>query len=131
MRRGCEMSRPAIAATHHLLLAHGLATRALRDCAAHAEIGIVLNGGPSIPLTSSASDIKAAKQFESEQLHRYACPIFAGTYPDEFIAEVAGHIQEDDLNIIAQSIDYLGWNYYTRNVVTRQRRRCAGTGLKR
>ena len=107
----------AAAATHHLLLAHGLAMQTLRDRAPRAELGIVLNGGPSFPLSESECDVAAASQFESEQLHRFASPVFAGKYPDEFSSQVAEFVESEDLQIISEPCDYLGWNYYTRNVV--------------
>lgn len=116
---GLRDESAAIAATHHVLLAHGLAMQALRDHAPHAELGIVLNGGPSYPLTDSKTDIEAAQLFESEQIHRYAGPIFRGEYPREFESQVAQHVQPGDMSIIAEPNDYLGWNYYTRNLVRR------------
>lgn len=116
---GLQDEPAAIAATHHLLLAHGLAMQALRDRAPCAELGIVLNGGPSYPLTHTKTDMEAAELFESEQIHRYAGPVFNGEYPREFAPQVARHVQPGDLGIIAEPNDYLGWNYYTRNVVRR------------
>jgi beta-glucosidase len=114
---GLHDDAASVAVTHHLLLAHGLAMQALRDHAPTAELGIVLNGGPSFPLSASESDNNAARLFESEQIHRYACPIFRGEYPSEFAPQVASYVQQGDLQIIAEPCDYLGWNYYTRNIV--------------
>jgi beta-glucosidase len=116
---GLRDDSAAIAATHHLLLAHGLAMQALRDHVPRVELGIVLNGGPSYPVSESKSDIEAAQLFESEQIHRFAGPILKGEYPREFVPQVAEHVQPGDLRIIAEPSDYLGWNYYTRNLVKR------------
>ena len=114
---GIQCEAAAIAATHHVLLAHGLAMQALREHAPQAELGIVLNGGPCYPKSESQEDIEAAKQYEFEQIHRYAGPVFSGAYPDEFAPKVAEYVQPGDLDIIAARCDYLGWNYYSRNVV--------------
>ncbi len=114
---GLRDNSAAIAATHHLLLAHGLAMQALRDHAPHADLGIVLNGGPTYPVSDSKSDVKAAELFESEQIHRFAGPILSGEYPREFVPLVAGHVKQGDLETIAEPSDYLGWNYYTRSLV--------------
>ncbi len=116
---GLRDEEAANAVTHHLLLAHGLAIQALRDHAPRAQLGIVLNGGPSLPLSDSEADIDAAGLFESEQIHRYASPILRGEYPDEFVPPVGRYVQRGDLEIISEPCDYLGWNYYTRNVVRR------------
>ncbi len=114
---GLSDDEAAIAATHHLLLAHGLAMQTLRDHLPRAELGIVLNGGPSYPLSNSAADVEAAKLFESEQLHRFAGPVLDGQYPGEFRPLVAEYVQPGDMSIISERCDYLGWNYYSRNVV--------------
>ena len=116
---GLRDESAAIAATHHLLLAHGLAVQALRDHAPLAELGIVLNGGPTYPVSDSKSDLEAAGLFESEQIHRFAGPILNGEYPREFSPRVAEHVKPGDLGTVAEPCDYLGWNYYTRNVVKR------------
>jgi beta-glucosidase len=116
---GLRDNAAANATTHHLLLAHGLAMQALRDHVPRAELGIVLNGGSSYPASGSTSDIEAARQFESEQIHRFAGPILNGEYPREFAPHVARYVQPGDLTIIAEPCDYLGWNYYTRNLVKR------------
>ena len=116
---GISDENAASAATHHLLLAHGLATEALRAHAPGSDVGIVLNGGPSYPLSESEADKAAAKHVESEQIHRFVKPLLHGTYPDEFTALVSDYVLPGDLEIIAQPCDYLGWNYYSRNVVKR------------
>ncbi|MDJ0657084.1 MAG: GH1 family beta-glucosidase [Xanthomonadales bacterium] len=107
----------AVAATHHLLLAHGLAMQALRERAPSAELGIVLNGGPSYPYSESNADAEAASILESEQIHRFAAPILSGHYPQDFQSQVATYMRPGDLETIAAPCDYLGWNYYTRNLV--------------
>ena len=114
---GLSDTTAADAATHHLLLAHGLAAQELRDRVPRAEIGIVLNGGPSYPLAKSEADANAARLFDSMQIHRYAGPILDGEYPEEFTCQVAKYVEPGDLEIIAEPCDYLGWNYYSRNVV--------------
>ena len=114
---GIQDESAANSATHHLLLGHGLAIRALREHAPHAELGIVLNGGPSHPASDSAEDIVAAKTAETDQIHRFAGPILAGKYPQELADSISIYVHAGDLEIIAEPCDYLGWNYYTRSVV--------------
>lgn len=114
---GIRDEQAAYRVAHHLLLAHGLTISALRRWAPHAELGIVLNGGPSHPATESAGDLEAAEFAELEQLHLFAQPLLTGHYPVKFIDRIGDALKPGDLDIIGEPCDYLGWNYYTRSVV--------------
>jgi beta-glucosidase len=105
------------AVIHHLLLAHGLCVKALRDVAPHADVGIALNGGPSHPASGNAADRHAAIIAEAEQIEWFTHPLFTGSYGPTFDERMAPFVQEGDLEIVAEPCDYLGWNYYSRNVV--------------
>jgi len=110
----------ALAVAHHLLVAHGLATRALREAAPHAQVGIVLNGGPVEAATPDPMDLQAARRAEDELIHLFAGPLFAGRYPPAFAAlshPDADLVWPGDMETIGQPIDFLGWNYYTRTRV--------------
>jgi len=52
----------AAAATHHLLLAHGQAVRAVRSAIPAAEVGISLNLQPARPATDHTDDVAAARR---------------------------------------------------------------------
>jgi beta-glucosidase len=57
---GHESAAEAVAANHHLLLAHGLAVSAIRAASpSPAEVGITLNLGVSRPTSPAASDMAA------------------------------------------------------------------------
>jgi beta-glucosidase len=110
----------ALAAAHHLLLAHGLGTLAIRSVAPKANVGIVLNFESKTPATSHPLDLEATA-IEHDHANRWFLdPITGRGYP------AAGskawnwdgrEIAADDLEIIATPIDFLGFNYYARNVV--------------
>ena len=102
---------------HHLLLAHGLSVKALRAVAPHAEVGIALNGGPSYPASSTAADRHAAIMAEAEQIEWFMQPLFEGEYGPSSRERMAPLVEDGDLEMIAEPCDYLGWNYYTRNIV--------------
>ena len=102
---------------HHLLLAHGLGARTLRQYAPNAKTGIALNGGPSHPASGTAADRHAALMAEAEQIEWFMEPLFAGAYGPLFRERMAPLVEDGDLEAIAEPCDYLGWNYYTRNVV--------------
>ena len=104
---------------HHLLLAHGLAMQALQQYAPQALNGIVLNFSPCHPATDSEADQRAAQMADQYHNHWYIQPLLEGRYPallDELAAQEQPVIQDGDMAIIAQPLDFLGINYYTRTV---------------
>lgn len=106
-------------AAHHLLLAHGLALPILRQHAPAAQHGIVLNFSPCHPASDSAEDRKAAATAHAYHNLWYLQPLLQRSYPD-LLHELAAHeqpqIEPGDMDIIAQQLDFLGVNYYTRTV---------------
>lgn len=108
-------------AAHHLLLAHGLALQVLRRNCPQALNGIVLNFSPCFAATEAKADQQAA--WLADQYHNqwYLQPLLEGCYPDlsAYLAPAElPQIAEGDLQIIAQPLDFLGINYYTRTVFT-------------
>lgn len=114
---GIKDEQAAFCVAHHLLLAHGLSVRKLRECAPHAQVGIVLNGGKSHTASASKEDVLAAELSEHEQIYLFADPLFKGEYPLLLLHQVSKWIEPGDMEVINVSCDYLGWNYYTRNFV--------------
>jgi beta-glucosidase len=110
----------ALAAAHHLLLAHGLAVREIRSAAPGAAVGIVLNLEPQHPATSHPLDLEAAA-VAHDQLNRWFLDPVAGRgYPDGG-ARAWGwrrdEVEGGDLDLISAPIDFLGVNYYYRSIV--------------
>lgn len=104
---------------HHLLLAHGLAMPKLRRHAPDALHGIVLNFSPCHAATDSEADRRAAEMANQYHNHWYIQPLFEGRYPEmlqQLPLEEQPQIADGDMAIIAQPLDYLGINYYTRTV---------------
>jgi len=107
-----------MAAVHHLLLGHGLATQRVRAAAsAQVQLGITLNMGTAEPATDSAADHDAARRADGLGTRIYLDPIATGSYPADVVADLAGcgvrlPIRPGDLEIIAAPIDVLGVNYY-------------------
>ncbi|MBB1287532.1 beta-glucosidase [Pseudoalteromonas sp. SR43-6] len=106
-------------AAHHLLLAHGLAMSVLKQNSPNTLNGIVLNFTPCYSLTQSDEDLKATA-FADDYLNQwYIKPIIDAQYPDIINQLPLNHqpeILEGDMELISQSIDYLGINFYTRQV---------------
>ena len=105
-------------ASHHLLRAHAEAVRAYRAEGRH-RVGIVVNLEPKYAASDDPADRAATVRADAYMNRQYLDPIFLGRYPDE-LAEVFGEAwpqwPAEDLALIRQPIDFLGVNYYTRNV---------------
>ena len=104
---------------HHLLLAHGLAMQVLSTNVPNCQNGIVLNMGPMSPKTHRYDDYIASKIAEAGGNHWFLEPILEGNYPhivNRFEPNVEPLVLEHDLKIISHPVDYIGINYYTRNI---------------
>lgn len=115
---GKEFGKKAI---HHLLLAHGLGMRVLRENVPNIESGVVLNFTPFYPNSNDEKDIRATKLAHDHHNDWYIKPLMHGCYPaliDDIPAAHRPNILEGDMDIISEKIDYLGVNYYTRAKVS-------------
>jgi beta-glucosidase len=109
--------RLAAAATHHLLLGHGLAMQAVR-AASSAPVGIALDPNP-IRSADEASEA-AASRLDAEHNRMYLDPILHGSYPAQARPELRPPdelIGDRDLDVINGAIDFLGINYYRTHYV--------------
>lgn len=106
----------ALHALHYTNLAHGLGIDAIRQVAPQVPAGLVLNAHSVIPGSDSAQDKAAAER--AHQFHNgvFFDPVFKGEYPAEFMAAFGDRmpkIEDGDLAIISQPLDWWGLNYYT------------------
>jgi beta-glucosidase len=104
---------------HHLLLAHGQAVRAARSEGVR-EIGIVVNIEPREPATLAPEDTAAAHRGNVYFDQMFLDPILLGRYPDALPTMLGKHWHDPDpadFVRIAEPIDFVGINYYTRVVV--------------
>jgi len=109
----------ALQAAHHLLLAHGLAVQAIRAVEPGVEAGIVLCLWPCEPISGSQEDVAAAELAWRQGDAWFLDPIFCAHYPPaawEANGPEAPHVQPGDLAVIAQRLDFLGINYYSRSL---------------
>jgi beta-glucosidase len=107
-------------AAHHLLLAHGLAMQVLEKNSPNSLNGIVLNVSPCFAATDSAEDQAAARLVDQRTNQWFAQPLLEGRYPalfDELDAADRPPVEAGDMAIIAHKLDFLGVNYYTREMV--------------
>jgi len=105
----------AAAATHHLLLGHGLAMQAIREAlSGRVPIGISLDVHPVRPANEDA--LEAATVLDAEHNRIFLEPVLHGTYPEAARAELlprAELIEPGDMRTICAPIDFLGVNYYS------------------
>ncbi|TWD47932.1 beta-glucosidase [Agrobacterium vitis] len=106
----------ALHALHYTNLAHGLGVDAIRQVAPQVPAGLVLNAHSVIAGSESAQDKAAAER--AHQFHNgvFFDPVFKGEYPAEFMEALGDRmpkIEDGDMEIISQKLDWWGLNYYT------------------
>ncbi|MEU0761562.1 GH1 family beta-glucosidase [Streptomyces microflavus] len=115
----------ALRAAHHLNLAHGRATEALRvNLPATAQTSVTLNLHQVRPLTGSEADADAARRIDAVGNRIFTGPMLHGAYPEDLLADTdrlvkwSSLVHDGDLAAIARPIDVLGVNYYTPTIVS-------------
>ncbi|MGO9078949.1 MAG: glycoside hydrolase family 1 protein [Streptosporangiaceae bacterium] len=119
----------AAAATHHLLLGHGLGTQAIRSALPSAKVGITLNLTPVRAATAHPDDAAAALRTDGQANRLFLDPLFTGSYPADVLEHYRGRdpgftvIGDGDLAVISAPMDFLGVNFYSPRTVAD---RCRG-----
>ena len=112
----------AVAASHHLIHGTGLAVRPLRESVPDAEVGCTVNLYPVTPLDDSGRHDDAVRRIDGLMNRWFLDPLLKGSYPKDVLHDMsavtdAAFILDGDTGVIAQPLDFLGVNYYTRHVV--------------
>jgi beta-glucosidase len=114
----------ALAAVHHLMMAHGVAVKAYRMTGLKAEIGITLDLSISYPVnTDCPDDVAATKRNQLQSNNLFIDPVLKGTYPQELFTYLEAKgvmlpvILPGDMEIIHQELDFLGVNTYFPNYI--------------
>jgi beta-glucosidase len=117
---GVQSFPAALRSAHHQLLAHGEATRLIRDAIPEAKVGIALDCRPVVPASNSPEDIDATRHFDGFRNRWFFDPVFGSGYPVDMLDDYTATdrlpsdlILPGDLNRIAEPIDFCGINYYT------------------
>jgi len=116
----------SIQVSHHLLLSHGLAIKAMRQVTGDAgpQYGIVLNQWPADAATDTPQDYAEAQWEYARSVEWFMDPIFKGYYPQRALDRMdmsRFHVMDGDMELIHQPIDFLGVNYYTRAFVSAEK----------
>jgi len=121
---GHKNLREALIAAHHILLSHGAAVEEFRKFNfKDSKIGITLNLTPSYPASSSKEDVEAASRSDGYSIRWFLDPVFRASYPEdmkEVYKEFIGcfdFVKDGDLQKISINNDFLGVNYYSRDLI--------------
>ncbi len=109
--------------THNLLVAHGLAVQALRAIDPSMQLGIVLTEWIKEPASDDPADVAAAEKSWYSHETTFIHPIFRGHYHPLMVAamgEAFPEIKAGDMALVAQKLDFLGINSYSRTVIGAQ-----------
>jgi len=121
---GHKNLREALTVAHHILLSHGTVVEDFRKFNFRdSKIGIALNLTPSYPASNSKEDIEAASISDGYSIRWFLDPVFRASYPEdmkevygEFVGEF-DFIKDGDLEKISIKNDFLGVNYYSRDLI--------------
>lgn len=136
---GMTDNASALTAAHHLNLAHGLGTTALRSVLpAGSTVSLTLNIAVVHPASDTAADVDAARHVDGVANRIFLDPVLRGSYPSDLLEDLRhvtdwSFIRDGDLAAINVPIDILGVNYYSPTLVaaaTPQLREAAGQGVK-
>lgn len=116
---GVQDRASALVAAHHLMLAHGLGLQAWRAERTGTALGIVLNPELCDPYSAAPADVAAARMAEWERNDCFLNPMFGREWPQALVSQMGAQSvcrQPSDLACIAQPLDFIGLNYYTRSM---------------
>jgi beta-glucosidase len=107
----------ALAAAHHLLLAHGQAAAVIRRSAPDAQVGISHLFSDISAASDADADAEAARRLDGYENRWFLEPVTNGSYPADMLdwygrQVPVDFIRDGDMAVIAAPMDYLGVNYY-------------------
>ena len=108
---GHQLLFDALPVAHHLLLAHGRATMALREAGAES-VGCANNHAPMWPASDDPADIGATKLFDALWNGLFLEPMLLGRYPADLAPFMEEFILPGDMATLRQPLDFYGLNYY-------------------
>lgn len=104
---------------HNVMLAHGKSIQRMREMGIK-NLGLVTNLEYSEPADNSPQSIKAAKLYDGIYNRWFLGGVFKKAYPKDVLVGLSPHMPKDyekDFDIIAEPVDWIGINYYTRKLI--------------
>jgi beta-glucosidase len=108
-------------AAHHVQLAHGLTVQAFRASGARGAIGTSTVVSDVVPASAGDADVAAADRLWSFMNGMFLDPVLQGRYPQDVIDRLgaaAPPVEDGDMDVIAEPIDFLGITYYMGHVAS-------------
>ena len=108
-------------AAHTVNLAQGEAFRALKAASSKATVGSAYGMAPAYPKTDSEADRAAAARYHAMNNVYFLETAIHGRYPNAFVGEVpyeAMGFKPGDDQIMKAPLDWIGFHYYTRRIVS-------------
>ena len=125
---GARSRAETLAAIHHINLAHGLCTQAIRAVDEDIRQGLIISLGPVHP-ADDGEEYERATEMVDCLWRRVMCdPIMLGRYPDILADDLAPFIQPGDMDLIGVKPDYFGMNHYNRMYAAPDPDRIFGAG---
>jgi beta-glucosidase len=119
MAPGIKDEKTALQVSHNLLVAHGKAVRAIKADSSNTEVGIVNICSPCVPATDTEADKRAAELVWQRDIAWFLDPLFKAHYPVDAwnsYGNLVPDVKPGDLALISQKLDFLGANFYFRNI---------------
>ena len=108
-------------AAHTISLAQSQALRALKAASPKATVGSAYGMAPAYPKTSSEADTAATARYHAMNNVFFLHAAMTGEYPKAFIGDVPYKemdYQPGDDKIMKVPLDWVGFHYYTRRIVS-------------
>lgn len=108
-------------AAHTVNLAQGQAFRAIKAASSHATVGSAYGMAPAYPKTDSEADRAATARYNAMNNEYFLATAMPGEYPKAFVGESPYNkmgFKAGDEKIMRAPLDWLGFHYYTRRVVS-------------
>jgi len=108
-------------AAHTVNLAQGEAFRAIKAASSKATVGSAYGMAPAYPKTGSEADRAAAARYHAMNNDYFLHTAMHGEYPKAFVGETPHQemgFMPGDEQILQVPLDWIGFHYYTRRVVS-------------
>ena len=115
--------------SHHVLIAHGLSVKKLRELVPGVRVGYAPCGDARIPATNSPEDIEAARKSYFDvyddpkgwafNVSWWSDPAILGCYPEAGLKKLGQYLPagwEKDMETICQPLDFYAQNMYSGRI---------------
>lgn len=108
-------------AAHTVNLAQGQSFRAIKAASSKATVGSAYGMAPAYPKTGNEADLAAAARYHAMNNVYFLDTAMHGKYPKAFVGETpheAMGFRPGDDKIMQVPLDWIGFHYYTRRIVS-------------